>query len=152
MTETIEKTAQAVEEVTEEIEEVKPYTFRELKADDIFLMFPIISKIGINEFKAAFEGDTVKQLAEAFTGGDKEQRDAALISGGLSITLEIAGTVLGNIPKCKNDIYMLLANVSGLKVSDISEMDLAIFAEMVIDFVKKPEFAGFIKAVLRSFK
>lgn len=148
MTETIEKTAQAVEEIKEE----KPYTFRELKADDTFLMFAIISKIGIKEFKAAFEGDTIKQLAASIGGGEKERNDDSLIAGGLAVALDIASVILGNLPKCKNDIYMLLANVSGLKPSDISEMGFVTFSEMVIDFIKKPEFADFIKAVSKSFK
>ncbi len=148
MNETIEKTALAVDEITEE----KPYTFRELKADDTFLMFAIISKIGIKEFKAAFEGDTIKQLAASIGGGEKERNDDSLIAGGLAVALDIASVILGNLPKCKNDIYMLLANVSGLKPSEISEMGFVTFSEMVIDFIKKPEFGDFIKAVSKSFR
>lgn len=148
MTETIEKTAQAAIEGAES----KPYTFRELKADDTFLMFAIISKIGIKEFKAAFEGDTIKQLAASIGGGEKERNDDSLIAGGLAVALDIASIILGNLPKCKNDIYALLANVSGLKASEIAEMGFVTFSEMVIDFIKKPEFADFIKAVSRLFK
>lgn len=148
MTETIERTANAVEE----IKEVKPYTFRELKANDTFLMFAIISKIGMKEFKAAFEGDTIKQLAASIGGGEKERNDDSLIAGGLAVALDIASIILGNLPKCKNDIYMLLANVSGLEPSEIADMGFVTFSEMVIDFIKKPEFADFIKAVSKSFK
>lgn len=148
MTETIERTAQAVEEIAE----VKPYTFRELKADDTFLMFAIISKIGIKEFKAAFEGDTIKQLAASIGGGEKERNDDSLIAGGLAVALDIASVILGNLPRAKNDIYALLASVSGMKPAEIADLGFATFSEMVIDFIKKPEFADFIKAVSRSFK
>lgn len=140
-----------------EMVEIKPYTFRTLSSVDVFPMFRIISKIGINEFTACFESDTLKQVIKMFTektGDDDKQttNDDILTMAGISVTLEIANVVLGNLPKCENDIYHLLSQTSNLSVDDIKGLPMATFAEMVIDFIKKDEFSDFIKVVSKLFK
>ena len=131
-----------------EIEKV--YTFRTLNSTDTFLMFKIIGKIGINEFTACFEKDTVKQLIASVTG-DKTEENATTVVG-ISVILEMANVIIGNLPKCEAEIYQMLSNTSNLSVTRVKALDFVTFAEMVIDFVKKDEFKDFISVVSRLFK
>ena len=127
----------------------KAYTFRKLNSTDTFLMFRIVGKIGINEFTACFEKDAVKKMIATVVGGN--QKDATAVVG-ISVILEVANVIMGNLPKCEAEIYQILANVSGMSVEDIKALDFATFTEMVIDFIKKDEFKDFIKVVSKSFK
>lgn len=146
-------------EATEnKIIEEKPYTFRKLSSADVFLMFRIISKIGINEFMSALEGESisrlVKSMSEKTKNGEKvDESDSAYMLGALAGLLEIANVILGNISKCEKEIYQLLEQTSNLSVEEIkAEGNAVMFVEMVIDFLKKPEFPDFIKVVSRLFK
>ena len=145
MIEAIEKNEniQAVEPATE-----KPYTFRKLSAEDMFLMFSIIKKIGVKEFKKCFEGDSLETLMSAFkdSGGDEK----ALTAVGVAIGFDVVDLILGNLPKCEKEIYQLLAQVSGMSEDEVKK-DMILFTEMVIDFIKKEEFVDFIKVVSKLF-
>lgn len=121
------------------------YELRNLTSDDIFPMFQIISKIGIREFKSCFESPEVK-AAIAKSG------ELDLNSVGLAVALDIGGIVLANVPKAKNDIYLLLSNLSGLTEQEIGALPMATFAQMIIDVVKKDEFKDFFQVVSRLFK
>ena len=125
------------------------YTFRKLNSTDIFLMFRIIGKIGINEFTACFDRDAVKQMITTITG-DNAANSNTLV--GISVMLEIANVVVGNLPKCETEIYQMLSNTSNLSVDEVKELDFTTFAEMVIDFIRKEEFKDFISVVSRLFK
>lgn len=142
--------------VKEEVVESKPYTFRQLGAPDIFLMSKIIKQIGIKEFKACFESDGIKSLVQNTMMDEAEKGENGktnIISVGIGVALEIADVILGNLPKCENDIYKMLAQTSDLTVEEIKAPGNAVmFVEMVIDFIKKEEFRDFIKVVSRLFK
>lgn len=126
------------------------YIFRTLKSEDTFLMFKIIGKIGINEFTACFEKDTVKQMIAAVTGDGSKENMTTIV--GFSVILEIANVIIGNLPKCEAEIYQMLSNTSNLTVKQVKELDFITFTEMVIDFVKKEEFKDFISVVSKLFK
>lgn len=142
MSEIIEMTP--AEEKTE-----KPYTFRPLEAPDIFPMFKIIKAIGINEFTACFEKDGIKNLIASMTDEGVDQMSSIV---GISVVLEIADVIIGNLPKCEAEIYQLLSQTSGISVAKIKKMGMVEFVEMVIEFIKKDEFKDFIKVVSKLFK
>lgn len=139
---------------------VKPYKFRLLGAPDIFLMAKIISQIGIKEFKACFESESIQNLIHDMMerGKDDSTEDSKtdnsnIVSVGVGVAVEIAGVILGNLPKCENDIYQMLSQTSNLSVEEIKAPgNAAMFLEMVIDFIKKEEFRDFIKVVSKLFK
>ena len=148
MNETIElkETGEAVDAVS------KPYTFRKLSADDMFLMFSILKSIGVKELKNCFDKDQLKELMNVYQEADPDNgKDKALTALGVDIALNVADVLLGNLPKCKEPLYNLLASVSGMSV-DAIRADALLFTEMVIDFVKKEEFPAFIKVVSKLFK
>ncbi len=125
----------------------KVYTFRTLNSTDLFLMFKILGKIGINEFAKSFDKDTVKNLVASTRGAE----NASTVVG-ISVMLEISNIIISNLPKCENEIYQMLANTSNLSIEQVRNLDFIAFTEMVIDFVKKEEFKDFIKVVLKLFK
>ena len=126
------------------------YTFRTLNSTDMFLMFKIIGKIGLNELTGCLEKDNVKQMIASVTRGESIEGASTMV--GISVVFEMANVILSNLPKCENEIYQMLSNVSGMKVDRIKKLDFATFTEMVIDFIKKEEFKDFFKVVLRLFK
>ena len=140
-------TINTVEETVETKE--KAYTFRRLNSTDLFLMFKIIGKIGINEFTACFDGEMMNRMLSMAKG--KTDKDTVSIVG-LSVILDIAGVICANLPKCEAEIYQMLSNTSDIPVEELKEMDMVGFAEMVIDFIKKDEFKDFIKVASKLFK
>ena len=143
----------ALETVQPEEVAVKPYTFRLLGAPDIFLMAKIINQIGIKEFKACFESDSIKELIQKMMANEANNDESNIVSVGVGVAVEIASVILGNLPKCENDIYQMLSQTSNLSVEEIKAPGNAVmFLEMVIDFVKKEEFRDFIKVVSKLLK
>lgn len=128
--------------------EEKAYTLREMTAEDVFPMFKIISSIGLKEFKGCFEADRVKAAIKG--GAEGEKPDAAEV--GFTIALGIADVLFSNLPKCKNDIYKLLSGLSGMSTKEIAALPMAVFMNMVVDTIKKEEFADFFQAAARLFK
>lgn len=161
MTETaIPATEQIETTATPEIRE-KPYAFRTLNSTDMFLMFRIINKIGIKEFSAVTKHEGIKGLIARLMGerlkaakeASKENGEEASISVTyVEVIFEVADVVFRCLPRCESELYQLLANTSNLSEKQVKALPMADFTMMVIDFVKKEEFADFIKVVSASFK
>lgn len=123
------------------------YNFRQLNSTDIFPVCTILSKIGIREFKDCFDGSNV---AAFFKDGKLD--DNGKMALGASVTFDVIGVVLGNMEKCKNEIFRFLASVSDKTEKQLREMSPADFLNMLVDFSKKKELADFIKVVSKFFK
>ena len=74
---TVETKVETVETANE-----KAYTFRKLNSTDLFLMFKIIGKIGINEFTACFDGETMNRMLQMAKGKAKEETSWPLADRG----------------------------------------------------------------------
>lgn len=147
-----EEIMETAEQTTETVEESKPYTFRKLSSTDVFLMFRIISKIGVNEFTTCFGKDSVINTIKNMSDEQKQSDDGAMIAT-VSVMLEAANVILGNIGKCEREIYQMLANTSNLTIDEITaEGNGVLFLEMVVDFLKKEEFGDFFRVVSKLFK
>lgn len=131
-------------ETIEKIEETKPYTLRKLCADDIFPFCSIINQIGFKEIKGCFEKPEIKEMLLG------ENADASAV--GLPIAMDIVGIIFANMEKCKGSLYQLLSQLSGLTKEEIAALDIDVFAEMIIDVVKKEEFKSFFKVASKLFK
>lgn len=133
----------------------KTYELRDLQADDLFVLVSIVSKIGIKEFKACFASDDVKDAVMSMAKNEKEEaadNSNDITSVGISVALDIAAILMANIGGCKNDIYSLLANLSGMKAADIAKLPVMTFTSMIVDLVKKKEFADFFQEAVKLFK
>ena len=148
---------EAIENKTEieTVEQGKPYTFRPLQGEDTFLMLKIIKAIGIKEFKACFENGGIQEMIAQLTSGeqkdDEQDNDSGIVKAGIAVFLDIADVIIGNLPKCENEIFQMLSNTSNMSEKAIRKMGFADFFGMVIDFIKKEEFRDFIKVVSRLF-
>ena len=133
--------------------EENSYTLRELEGDDMFLMVNIISKIGIDRLKACLESESVKTAMTIMSNKDADTaaKEEAMNKVGMLVMMEIASTILERLPECKNEIYTLLAQVSGKKVDDIAHMKLIPLTRMIKDFFRKPEFPDFFTEVYELF-
>jgi hypothetical protein len=131
-------------------ESTKAFELRNLTADDMFPMFQIISKIGVKEFKNCFEAPDVKKALEAVSSG-KDGQDA-LAAVGMAVAFDLAGVIISNLPSCKDDIYLLLSQLSGMKTKDIASLPMVTFVEMIVAVIKKEELTDFFQAVSKLFK
>ena len=118
----------------------KAYTLRSLEAKDAFIVSKILSQIGLKEFKEAFD-------LKVFSG-DKNDVEAI----GMAVFFDMSQVLLGNLPKCEQDIYAFLSSLSGMDKNAIESLPMNTFIEMVIDVVRKEEFTDFFKLVSRLFK
>lgn len=132
-------------------ETAKVYELRDLCADDMFPMFQIISKIGIKEFKSCFESENVKKLMADMTSG-KASQDEVKATVGVTVAFDLAGVILSNLANCKEDIYLLLAQLSGMSVKAIAKLPMMTFVEMIMDVIRKKEFKDFFQAAVKLFK
>lgn len=155
----------SVQTQTEQVELLKPYTFRKLNSTDLFPMIKIISKIGIDELATVLDGNFVQNIMNDVREKNKqaeqskenaEQSDkkssSDLFQIGVGIALKLANKILEHIPSCENEIYMLLGNISGMGADAVKELDLDVFLEMIMDFVMKDEFKNFFKVASKYIK
>ena len=131
-------------------ENEKAYELRNLTADDVFPMFQIISKIGIREFKSCFESPDVKKAVERMAAGEKDQ--GAITAIGVAVAFDLASVIISNLASCKNDIYLLLSQLSGKTVKEIAGLPMVTFMSMIVDVIKKDEFKDFFQLVAGSLK
>ena len=123
------------------------FELRGLKADDMFLMFGILSKIGFNDLKETLNPEKLKEMTSAMKKGE----DASTFLG-FNIVFNAVEIIMKNLPSCKTEIYSLLASLSGMTAKNIADLDMVTFTEMIIAVVQKEEFKDFFKAVAKLFK
>ena len=131
-------------------EKTKAYELRNLTADDMFPMFQIISKIGVKEFKSCFESPEVRKAIEGVASGKQDQD--GLTALGMTIAFDLAGVIISNLASCKNDIYGLLSQLSGMAAKEIANLPMVTFVEMIVDVIKKEEFKDFFQGVSKLFR
>ena len=133
---------------------MKNYELRALKASDFFLVTRILSKIGVKECKQCFESveikNAVRDMMAKQDGANGADADVASI--GMTVVFDIAGVILEHMENCEKDIYKLLSNLSGLKVTEIADLPMAEFGEMVIEVIKHEGFRDFFTAVIKQFR
>lgn len=131
-------------------EKTKAFELRSLTADDMFPMFQIISKIGIKEFKKCFESADVKEAVEGMASGKTANADLTAV--GMAVAFDLASVIVSNLAKCKDDIYLLLSQLSGMTTKEIAGLPMVTFVEMIIAVIKKDEFKDFFQAVSKLFR
>ena len=125
------------------------FELRNLKADDMFLMFGILSKIGFNDLKENLTPEKLKEITSTFKQGENAEDASTFL--GFNIVFGAVEIIMKHLPSCKNEIYALLASLSGMTSKEIADLDMVTFTEMVIAVVRKEEFKDFFKAVAKLF-
>ena len=116
-------------------------TLRRLRADDLFTMMRIVSKIGVEDLRAALPGKTTIQRV-------REGNESAETVG-VTVALTIADKLLSRLPDCKNEIYTLLADVSGKTPAEIAALDMGVFAEAVFTLMVSEDFRDFFTRLMK---
>lgn len=124
------------------------YELRSLKAEDMFPMFNILSKIGIKEFKHCFEDPAIQNAIARTAAGEESEASAV----GMTVVFDVAGILMENLPKAKEDIYLLLSQLSGISKKDIADLPMIVFTQMIVDVIRKEEFKDFFQVVSKLFK
>lgn len=132
-------------------EQPKKWKFRELKGKDIFLMLPVLKKIGINNIKKCFNGDIVKGIVADNKSEDYEKQVEAATYGAM---LEFGQVLIEGLANegCEEAIYNLLEKTSNLSREEIENLSMVELPTMIIDFVKKDEFKDFLKVAQSYIK
>ena len=138
-----------MEEIIKEGETQPKWKFRELKGKDIFLMLPVLKKIGINNIKKCFNGDIVKGIVATNKGKDYEKQVEAATLGAM---LEFGQVLIEGLDNCENEIFNLLEKTSNLSRGEIENLSMVELPTMIIDFVKKDEFKDFLKVAQSYIK
>lgn len=120
---------------------------RKLNSDDIFPMCQIVKLIGIDEFKKCFSTPEVQKLIIEDGGTGKAAGQV-----GISIMFDIAAIVIGNLPRCKVEIYNFLSSLTDATPEELGKLSIAEFTQLIIDLAQKEEFKDFIGVVSKLFK
>lgn len=121
-------------EIMEEIIE-RPYTLRELKDKDLFPMLKILKKVGIREFKDAF----VQAVA-----GEKSIKDIGILAA-----FDIVDILIGNLEKAEDEIYALWADISGMDIGDMKELEFGTLPLMIMDTFSSVKGTSFFRVLSR---
>ena len=116
-------------------------TLRRLRADDLFTMMRILSKIGVEDLRAALPGKTTIQRV-------REGNESAETVG-VTVALTIADKLLSRLPDCKAEIYTLLADLSGKTPAEIAALDMGVFAEAVFTLMASEDFRDFFTRLMK---
>lgn len=137
--------------IKEAVTETKPkkWQFRQLKGKDIFLMLPVLKKIGINNLKKCFGGDLIKGIVAENEGKERDKQIEAATMGAM---LEFGQVLIEGLDGCEDAIYNLLAGVSNLTREEVEDLGFLELPEMIMDFVKIDEFKDFLKVAQRYIK
>lgn len=115
----------------------KPYTLRRLKDKDLWPVLDIISKV--------FPDDLAPIFAQIATG------NKTLNQAGAEIVMKLVVAVLKNMGKVHDEVYALLADVSGLTAEEIQDMEFGTTPMMLWDIVNNEKNASFFVALSKSF-
>lgn len=126
------------------------FNLRKLNSADAFKVVRIIGKIGLSNFKRCFQNTELSNMISELSDEEK-QDDSKIVNIGIMAVLDAVDVIAENVPKCENELYSFLAGVAGMKESEVRDLSPADFLELLMEVIKKPEFADFIKVALRLF-
>ncbi|MHD0286852.1 hypothetical protein [Weissella tructae] len=126
-----------------EVVEQEVLTMRELKADDLFKMMPIIGKLNIKDVVVnMFQGGLVDKGDEE---QNEEEQNEELV--GMEIVATLIQTLMTNIPLVKDELNSLLGDLTGKTEKEIGDLDFGTYTKLIVDFFKKPELGDFFKSI-----
>lgn len=121
-------TKEEIKETTAE----KPYTLRRLNDEDLFTVVEIIGIALPEEAKAAF--------AQAVTDGNVVKRGGA-------VAFDIVKFIMKNIKACKNEVYTLLSDLSGIPAEEIRKMPFGTTPKMLKEIFENEKDSDFFTEV-----
>lgn len=133
-----------VEEVMEEVIE-RPYSLRKLKDGDLFPLLKILRKIGLKEFREVFN----KSASLMSKTDEGESRDEFLKKVGIDVFLNMADTLISNLCKVEEDVYTLWADIAGVTVAELQDMEFGTLPLMIYDTFGEVKNTSFFKVLAK---
>lgn len=124
---------------------MKTYELRDLMAKDLFPMMRILSKLDMKELKKSFDPSAIAKISQT---GEVDLTEIV----GMNIVFDLASIILANVPKCEDEIYTFLANISNLSKKEVEKLPMADFLQMIIDVITKQEFKDFFRQASKLIK
>lgn len=127
---------------------------RRLQASDLFSMVKILNGIGLKNVKDAINQEDINEARKKAKEATEKGLDITDIAGevGTSIIMSVFGVVMENLPNVEKDLYNFMGSVANMKPSEVAKMDIADFMNLIIEIVKKEEFADFFKQASKLIK
>lgn len=126
----------------------KPYEFRQLKADDLFLVLNLVKKIDLKSLSQAYQNGIDKFVD---LKGENKVDDKEYAEVGMAM-FNVAQIIIERITECKDEIYALLVATSNLSLEQIKSLDITTFITMIKDFVTQKEFTELFTQAIQLFK
>jgi uncharacterized protein YdbL (DUF1318 family) len=120
-----------------EVNEAPAYTLRPLKDKDVWPVVDILSKVFPDDLGAIF--------AQIMTGERNVEQLGAMV------VVRLVTAVLKNVNKVRNEVYALLADVSGIPAEEIEEMEFGTSPMMIWEIANNARNASFFKVVSKFF-
>lgn len=120
-----------------EVNETPAYTLRPLKDKDVWPVVDILSKV--------FPDDLGGIFAQIMTGEKNVEQLGAMV------VVRLVTAVLKNVNKVRNEVYALLADVSGIPAEEIEEMEFGTSPMMIWEIANNARNASFFKVVSKFF-
>lgn len=141
-----------------------PYTMRKLQAADIQLFAKIIGKIGIDELISCYGDEDftdmlvkLKNRRQALSEGGTEARGEKKASDdqfilGAAVVTRIANKVMMNMDRCMQEVFRLVGNLAGITSEEVGQLELEVFAAMIIRIIMENNIGNFIRAASALLK
>ena len=121
-------------------ETTKAYKLRTPTLDDLFPMVEIIKKIGFEEIEKCFSRDAKEKILNELTG---EEKEISVDTVGEKVGMKIFGIIIRNFSACKDDLYVLLSQLSGLTIQEVGLIPLPTLFKLIKEFIKGDTFKDF---------
>lgn len=122
-------------------------SYQDLTVDNLFDFCAVLDAIGIEAVLGAFDKSEIAAMQQA--GKDSK-------GVGVAITMKIAGIVIKNLPKARNEICAFFANCmlkddgSRVTAQDLRKLKLGQFVKLIQEFFAKEDLTDFFKEVAVS--
>lgn len=131
--ENIVETVETVEEITTEETVERTYTLRRLKDCDLFPILDILGKVLPDDLAAVL----MKVVSK-----EKNVKEIGAV-----VIVRLVKAIFKNIGLVKDELYALLADVSGIPVDELAEMPFGTTPMMVWDIIDNEKNVGFFKVL-----
>ncbi len=156
----------------------KPYKLRKLQACDLIPFAKIIGKIGLDEMISCYADEDFTELMvklknrKKLVNGGTDQDERGSAEGnmgekipvptedtseknteafvlGAAVATRIANKILMKLDCCMDEVFAFLGGLSGLSKDEVSQLELDVFLQMILDVIAENNMVNFIKAAKR---
>lgn len=127
-----------LENKVEAVEEVKPYTLRELEDEDLYTVLEIVGKVLPDDAKEAF--------SQAVSNGK-----VSLEEVGGKVAFDLIKYILKNFKSVKNEVYAFLSDLSGLSAEEIRKMPFGTTPAMLKEVFLNKNNSSFLTGFSKLF-